>query len=243
MIIPACAGCGGIGLSDYNLSVTLHFSELSSENDLRLAIVECGQICYERRLVTSNDGNISVRLNDRRVLITPSGISKGRMTTNDLLLIDAEGAVLDAGTGGKPSSETPMHLEVYERRPGVRAVIHAHPVFATALTVAGLNFPDDMLPEVLLTLGEVPVTAYATPSSQEDAQAVRLLIEDHNALLLRQHGSLTVGGDLEEALIHLERVEHVAEVFWRSRLLGHVEHLTPEAREQLMAVRAAFFGR
>ncbi len=193
--------------------------------------------------MTSNDGNISVRLDEARVLITPSGISKGRMTAADLLVIDLNGCVIESGPNSRPSSETPMHLEAYKQRSDVRAVIHAHPVFATALTVAGLDFPDDVLPEITLTLGEVPVSAYATPSSSEGAAAVRDLIRAHNAILLRQHGALTTGGDLEEALIHLERMEHVAEVFWRAKMLGRVEHLTAEAREQLLAVRKRHFEK
>jgi L-fuculose-phosphate aldolase len=221
----------------------LHFRASASETDLRLAVLECGRICYARNLMASNDGNVSVRLGERQVLITPSGISKGRMAPENLVLIDLDGNVLESGNGGKPSSETPMHLEVYRNRPEARAVIHAHPVFATALTVAGKEFPADILPEVLLTLGEVPITAYATPSSAEDAEAIRPLIREHAAILLRQHGALTVGVDLEEALIHLERLEHVAEVYWRADMLGHVEHLSREARERLLAVREAIFKK
>ena len=208
-----------------------------SEAELRDAVLECGRICYERRLVTSNDGNISVRLDDARTLITGAGVCKGRMTAADLVLIDLEGKVLHADAGMRPSSEMPMHLEVYKNRPNTRAVIHAHPVCATALTVAGLEFPDDVLPESILALGEVPVTAYATPSSEEDAEAIRPLIRDHGAILLRQHGTLTVGADLEEALLRLERIEHVAEVFWRARMLGKVNRLTPAARKLLLGIR------
>ncbi len=221
----------------------LRFSPSASEAELRLAIVECGRVCYERRLMTSNDGNISARLDPERLLITPSGLSKGRMQPEDILVIGLDGDPLSPKEKRKPSSETPMHLEVYRQRPEVRAVIHAHPLFATALTVAGLEFPNDILPEVLLTLGEVPTTAYATPSSHEDAEAIRPFIRHHDALLLRQHGSLTVGRDLEEALIHLERLEHVAEVFWRARVLGRVETLPPPARQALLALRAQYFNR
>lgn len=208
---------------------------------LRLAIVECGRICYARSLMVSNDGNISTRIDEDHILITPAGLAKGRMTTEDPLVINLKSGAAESRTGAEPSSETPMHLEVYRKRPEVRGVIHAHPVFATALTVAGLVFPADVLPEVLLTLGEVPVTAYATPSSQDDAEAIRPHIGDHDAILLSQHGALTIGRDLEQALINLERVEHVAEVFWRAHALGHVEHLTQEARERLLAIRAVHF--
>jgi L-fuculose-phosphate aldolase len=220
----------------------LRFSLLATERDLRLAIVECGKVAYERHLVTSNDGNISVRVG-KNVLITPSGICKGRMDPEDLLVVDLDGNILKAQTRRKPktSSETPMHLEVYRQREDVRAVLHAHPIFATALTIADVPFPVDILPEVLLTLGEVPVTEYSTPSSDEDAAAVRSLIRDHDALLLCQHGSLTVGPDLETALNHVERIEHVAQTVFYARQLGSIHTLPPEALEKLKEVRKKMF--
>ncbi len=211
----------------------LSFPPSAPESELRLAILECGQVCYARHLMTSNDGNISVRIDESRVLITPAGLCKGRMDADDLLIVDLDGNVLASANDRRPSSETPMHLEVYKQRPDVRAVIHAHPIFATALTVAGLDFPDDILPEVALTLGNVPVSEYATPSSREDADVIRPLIRDYDALLLRQHGSLTVGRNLDEALIHLERIEHVAEVFHHARQLGNVARIPPEELRKL----------
>jgi L-fuculose-phosphate aldolase len=219
----------------------LNFSPLTGETDLRLAIVECGRISYERHLMTSNDGNISVRMDDGNILITPSGLSKGRLSTDDLLVLDLEGNVISAKEGCRPSSETPMHLEVYQQRQDVRAVIHAHPIFATTLTVSGLEFPMDVLPEVLLTLGDVPVTAYATPSSHEDALVIRPFVKEHNALLLCQHGSLTYGKNLDEALIHLERIEHVSEIFWRANMLGDVKRVHPDAQAQLVTLREKYF--
>lgn len=221
----------------------LSFLTTSTESELRCAIVECGRICYERHLTTSNDGNISVRMDDGRILITPSGISKGRLHESDLLTIDIDGNVLSAKEKRLPSSETSMHLEVYKQRSDVRAVVHAHPIFATTLTVAGINFPVDVLPEVILTLGDVPTTAYAIPASHEDAEVIRPFIKDFNALLLRQHGSLTVGKDLDEALINLERVEHVAEIFWRAQMLGTVNRLPAEAQAHLIAIREKILNR
>ncbi len=200
------------------------------------AIIACGQIAYQRRLLTANDGNISVRLAEG-ILITASGVCKGRLEPDDLILFDRDGTLRRVAAGRRPSSETPMHLEVYRQRPDVHAVLHAHPVFATALTVAGQEFPLDVLPEVLLTMGPVPVTAYATPASSENADVIRELIRSHDALLLRQHGSLTVGPDLETALTHLERLEHVSEVYWRAQALGEVRRIPPEALARLEAIR------
>lgn len=220
----------------------LNFSPSAVETDLRLAIVECGRISYERHLMSSNDGNISVRMDDGLILITPSGISKGRLCTDDLLVVDLDGNIISAMTDRKPSSETPMHLEVYKQRDDVRAVVHAHPIFATTLTVSGHEFPMDVLPEVLLTLGGVPITVYATPSSHEDAEAIRPFVKDHNALLLCQHGSLTYGKNLDEALIHLERIEHVSEIYWRAKMLGHVKRVPTEAQAKLIELREKYFN-
>jgi L-fuculose-phosphate aldolase len=157
---------------------------------------------------------------------------------DDLIILDLSGTIPKLKSTLKPSTETPMHFEVYKQRPDVHAVIHAHPVFATSLSVAGLEFPNDILPEVILTLGGVPTTNYATPSSEQDARAVRDLIRNHDAILLRQHGSLTVGKNLEEALNHLERIEHVAEVFWRARALGKVKKIPTREKKRLSEMRA-----
>lgn len=191
--------------------------------------------------MTSNDGNISARMDNGHVLITSSGISKGRLQTDDILVVDLDGNVISSRPDRKPSSEMPMHIEVYKHREDVRAVIHAHPIFATTLTVAGLEFPVDMLPEVLLTLGDVPITEYATPSSHEDADAIRPFLKTHNAMLLCQHGSLTYGKNLDEALIHLERIEHVSEIYWRAKMLGNVKRVPSEAQAKLIELREKYF--
>jgi L-fuculose-phosphate aldolase len=212
----------------------LRFDAQASESELRQALVECGRICYDRRLLTSNDGNLSVRLAADRVLITPAGVSKGRMSVSDILCIACDGRLIEDSAGHVPSSETPMHLEVYRQRPDVRAVIHAHPVFSTILTVAGLEFPIDILPEATLLSGGVPVTSFARPGTVEDAAAIRPLIGSHDAILLRQHGTLTCGPDLEAALVKLERVEHIAEVFWRAHAMLDVERPADRPRQELM---------
>jgi L-fuculose-phosphate aldolase len=219
----------------------LNFPFSANESDLRRAIVECGRIAYERHLMTSNDGNISARMENGNILITPSGTSKGRLNLDDMLVVDLDGNVISSRPDRKPSSETPMHLEVYRHREDVRAVVHAHPIFATTLTVAGLDFPVDILPEVLLTLGDVPTTEYATPSSHEDADVIRPFLKTHNAILLRQHGSLTYGKNLDQALIHLERIEHVSEIYWRAKMLGEVKRVPPDAQAKLIELRETYF--
>lgn len=225
--------------ANFNSSNRIHFSPLATERDLRLAIVETGRLCYAQGLMPANNGNISVRMGEDRLLITPSTLCKGRLEPDDLLVIDLTGQILkaDSRRQRRVSSETPMHLEAYRQRPDIRAVIHAHPAHATALTVAEIPFPQDVLPELLEGLGPVPVTGFATPSTSENAEAIRAFIAAHDAILIRNHGALTVGRDLEEALIHLERVEHVARVMVLAQTLGHVSHLPAEIVEKLQDLR------
>ncbi len=208
----------------------LHLSSFATERDLRLAIIEAGRICYSNGLMHANTGNISMRLGNDRIVITPSKLCKGRLEPEDLLIIDLDGAIIKADTVRKRkfSSEAPLHLEVYRQRPDIRAVIHAHPANATALTVAGIPFPVDVLPEVLEGLGPVPTTRFTMPNSLDDAEAIREYVKEHNAILIRNHGALTFGVDLEEALNHLEQVESVARILVKAHVLGKVNHLPDE---------------
>lgn len=217
----------------------IRFNHFATERDLRQAILETGRLCYESGLMLSNNGNISARLGDDKVVITPSGVCKGRLEMNDLIVTDLQGNILKADHKRRLtiSSETPMHLEAYRQRPDIRAVIHAHPAHAVALTVADIPFPTDILPEVLEGLGPVPTTRFSLPSSTDNAEAIRDLIKTHNAILLRNHGALTVGKDLDEAMNHLERVESVAKVVVLAYAIGKVNRLPAEMMEPLNELR------
>jgi L-fuculose-phosphate aldolase len=196
----------------------------------------CRRLC-ERGLVAATDGNVSCRCGDGTILITPSGIAKGELEEAGLLRVNEHGQVL-AGTG-KPSSELRMHLAVYARRPDVKAVVHAHPPLLTAFTLAGVPFIAETLPEVWLTIGPVPTAAYATPSTAEVATAIAPFIADHQAILLERHGSLTMGKDLGEAYLRLEKLEHAAYTLLYSRLLSGSQPapLPREALAKLAALR------
>jgi len=213
----------------------LRFTPVSTERDLRVAIAECGRIAYMKGLLSANNGNISAKLGDDQIVITPSGLCKGRLDEDDLMIIDLDGKVIKSHPRRrlKISSETPMHLEVYRQRPDVRGVIHAHPVHAVAFTIADIPFPLDVVPEVLEVLGEVPTTRFAMPSSEDNARAIRELIGNHDAILLRNHGALTVGRDLDEALINLERVESVAQTVFLAQSLGKVSRMPQEFMPKL----------
>ena len=213
----------------------LSFTPRASEQELRDAIVETGKIAYQSGLMVSNDGNISVRMADGRLLITPSGICKGRMKSEDLLVVDLQGRLLKPAQDPslKPSSEQPMHLEVYRQRKDVRAVIHTHLIYANALAITIGKVRMDVIPEAAMAFGEIPITDFAMPSTTQNADAIRHLIVNHNVLMIRNHGSLTVGSHLEEALNHLERLEHIAKTLTFAELLGNIHTLPPHIIETI----------
>ncbi len=192
---------------------------------LKQEMVEVCRALYQRQLLAAQDGNLSVR-DGENLLTTPSGVNKGFMREEDILLVDLSGQMLQ-GTG-KPTSELLLHLEVYKIRPDVGAVIHAHPPIATAFTIAGISLADGILPEVVLSLGAIPTAPYATTGTPEMAAAVRDLLPYYDAFLLEQHGALTVGTNLWEAYNRMEKVEHAAWTVWLARQLGEARCLPPE---------------
>lgn len=206
------------------------------EQAARREIVNVGRLLYERSYVVSSDGNVSVRLDDGRIVATPTMICKGRMTEDSLAITDATGKPLG---NRRPSSELAMHLLIYEERADVMAVCHAHPPHGTAFAVAGLAIDQPILSEVILTLGCVPLAAYGTPSTDELTEAMRPLVKHHNALLMANHGAVAYGSDLWQAFDRLETLEHTARIAILARILGGSKNLPPDAIEKLINVREA----
>jgi L-fuculose-phosphate aldolase len=190
---------------------------------------------YERGLVAGPDGNVSVRLPDGSIVVTPSGMSKVDVTPDDLVLVDPEGRVLDGK--GNPSSELRMHLRIYERRADVSAVVHAHPPTATGFAVAGESFMAPVLPEVILQMGEVPIVRYATPGTADLADSFDPYLARHDAFLMANHGATTVGPTLEVAHQRMESLEHAARIVLTARMLGTVHELSPADVKALRASR------
>jgi L-fuculose-phosphate aldolase len=205
-----------------------------SEFETRREIVEIGRRLWERGYVAANDGNISVRLGDR-IVVTPTGLSKGFLGANDMVVVSTGGEKLSGGPD--PTSELPMHLAVYRARPDVSAVVHAHPPKATGFAVAGVPLAQCVLPEVILTLGEVPLAGYATPSTDEVVRALSDFVPRYNAILLSNHGALTLGADLSQAYYRMETVEHFAEITLAARALGGPSPLSSEDVRKLLSVR------
>lgn len=208
-----------------------------SEPSLRQQICEVGRRMYEKNFVASNDGNISVRLAANRILTTPTGVSKGFMTPESMVIVDLEGRALSAG---KPSSEIPMHLFVYRERPDVQAVVHAHPLHATGFAAAGLSLEDCVTAEIIVTLGSIPLAPYGTPSTPKLPETLRPFIHHNDAFLLANHGAVTVGKDLWDAYYKMERLEHYAHIIFISRQLGGEKILPKEQVQELLALRGQY---
>lgn len=180
--------------------------------DTKKCLCETGKAMKQAGLLAGCDGNISFRREDGTIVITPSGVSKGHMKPDDLLILDSDGNVLK-GTG-KPSSETSLHVLAYKVRPDVKAIVHAHPIVVTAVTVAGLPFPSDIVTEGALVLGSsVPTVPYAAPGSLQLAAACAEYAKKNNVFLLERHGAVALGSDLKEALNRMETLEAVAKIY------------------------------
>ena len=205
------------------------------EEQVRAEIVEVGRRLHARGFIAANDGNISVRLDETRLLTTPTGVSKGFMTPDMLVMTDLQGVKLAGGRS--PSSELLMHLAVYELRPEIKAVVHAHPPTATGFAVAGIPLDRAVLAEVVTTLGSIPIAEYGTPSTPELADAVRQFIRAHDGLLLANHGALTVADELLAAYYKMETLEHFARISLVARLLGRERLLSREEVARLQDLR------
>lgn len=196
-----------------------------TERGLRDEFVRIGQLMHQRSYVTATDGNLSARLGPDRFLVTPSGLSKGYMRPDQMVVIDGDAKPVGDSKYGparalKPSSEILLHLEAYRQRPDIGAVVHAHPTHAITLSIAGISLARCLLPEVIVTLGLIPTTEYATPASAEGATVIRDLIRQHDAIVLQRHGSVTVGVSIWDAYLKLEKLENAAEVTYKLLTLG-----------------------
>ena len=205
---------------------------------LKRQLVEAGRRTYERGYVASNDGNISARIDENRIVITPTGVSKGFMKPEDMVVVRMDGKVISAGK--KPSSEVFMHIQVYKDRPDVNSVCHAHPPYATGFAVAGLALDQCVLPEVIIALGNVPLVDYGTPGTDEFYKPVVPLLPDYDAFLLANHGALTVGKDILNAYHKMETLEHFAHITFVANALGHVTTLPGKEVKKLTDLRSNF---
>lgn len=218
-------------------------TDFPTEAALREHICHVGRLLHQQGYVDGASGNISARLSAERILATPSGLAKGFLSPDELIIVDMDGqrppeTINDENAHLKPTSELLMHLECYHQRDDVNGVVHAHPPTATALTIVGYDFQQCIIPEMVVILGLVPTTPYATPASAENRDAIQRLIREHDAILLSHHGSLTVADSVWEAYMRLESLEHGANILHKVEQLGGPKQgIPPEKMKQLIAFR------
>lgn len=198
-----------------------------NEKEIREQICEIGYDLWQLGFVAANDGNISVKLEDGTILTTPTGVSKKSMKPDMLVKMSIDGTIL-SDNGLKASSEVGMHLRCYELCSDISAVVHAHPPYATAFACAHIPLDNYCLSEAVTFLGSVPCAEYATPGTPEVAKSIEPFLSEHDALLLMNHGALTVGKDLTQAYFRMETLEHYANVCFITEKLGGA-HEIPRA--------------
>ncbi len=211
-----------------------------SEYEIKKQICEIGKRIYDKGMVASNDGNISVKLNDNEFLCTPTGVSKGFMTPEFICKVDAEGKVIQAYDGFKPSSEIKMHMRVYKERPDVKSVVHAHPLYATSFAIAGIPLTEPIMPEAVIALGCVPIAEYGTPSTEEIPDAVSKYVQYYDAVLLANHGALAFSDSLLNAYHKMESLEFYAQLLYQSKMLGGPKQLSEDQVQRLYEIRRQF---
>jgi len=208
---------------------------MTNQQQQREAIVQYGKVLYERGFIAAADGNISVRLDEHRLLVTPTCLCKGMMSEDDLVIVDLNGRKLDGRR--EVSSEVAMHLLIYRMRPDISAVVHAHPPTATGFAAAGIALDKPLISEVVLTLGAVPLAPYGCPGTPELSNSLRPLIPNHDAILMANHGVVTYADDLTRAFMHMETVEHFAKITLVTRTLGQQQILGADEVAKLDKIR------
>ena len=208
---------------------------MKSPFEIKKEICDVGHKLWLKGFVAANDGNISVKLNENEYYCTPTGVSKGSLTPDMIIKVDKNGNKLEGKLN--PSSEIKMHMRVYRERPDVTAVVHAHPPIATAFTVADIDLDQYILPEAVLTIGDVPTCDYGTPSTMEIPDSLDPYLQNHDAFLLRNHGALTVGCDLTKAFFIMEEVEFNAVICKAAMELGAVHEIPGHQLKKLMELR------
>ncbi len=209
-----------------------------TEQQLRQNIVRIGRMMSEKGWIAACDGNLSARLTEDRILITPAGVCKGLLSEDDPIVCSLDGSKIQGN--GRPSSEMHMHLTIYRMRGDVNAVVHAHPPTCTGFAAAGRDLNIGLLPEVIVGLGSVPLAAYGTPGTPELGESLLPYIERHDAVLLANHGAVAWGEELMQAFFRMETTEHFARIALVAELLGGGRALPRREIEKLFAARERY---
>lgn len=209
-----------------------------TEREHRDDVVRIGQLMFQKGWVASNDGNVTVRMDEERILATPTGMCKGMMHPDDLIVLDRKGNKVLGRR--ERTTEINMHLTIYDMRPDIRAVVHAHPPVATGFATAGKPLNLALLPEVIIAFGCVPIAEYGLPGTEELTEPMRPLIPKHNALLMANHGVVCYGEDVFQAYFRMETVEHSARIQFVAEMLGGPNVLPRREVSKLLDSRSRY---
>ena len=213
---------------------------MPTERKYREEIVRYGRMLHEKGYVAAMDGNLSVRLKQDRILVTPTGVSKGAMKAPDMVIVDLEGKKVSGRRN--VTSELGMHLLIYRLRPDIQAIVHAHPPTATGFAAAGIPLTEPLVCEVVMGLGCIPLARYGTPGTSELAQTLEPYVPGYDAILMSNHGVVAYGDTLEHAYMKMETVEHFAQIALVTHLLGRQQPLKDVDIEKLLLARTKYFG-
>lgn len=194
-------------------------------------LVYYSRLCYTRGFLAATDGNLSIRTGRNSILTTATSICKGNLTPDHIVEVDFK--LRKVSGKGKPSTELKLHRFIYESRKDINAVVHTHPVFATAFACSGNSLEKNVFPEIYLHIGSVPLADYGCPSTDELPESISKFVSNHKAILLANHGLVTFGKDIEEAFYITEKVERAAKIIIFARMLGGEKELTKQQLEQL----------
>ncbi len=211
-----------------------------SDFEIKREICEIGRRIYMDGFVAANDGNISIKVDDDTFFTTPTGVSKGYMTPDMICKVDGKGNPKESTGKYRPSSEFKMHLKVYQERPDVKAVVHAHPPIATSFAIAGIALDKLIMPEAIIFLGAVPIAQYGTPSTMEIPESLEPYIQDYDAILLANHGALSFGCDLNTAFFRMESTEFYAKLTYYATMLGGAQEIPCGEVKKLIDLRKQF---
>lgn len=206
-----------------------------NEYKVRQQICEIGQKLYDKGFVAANDGNISAKISDSEIIVTPTGVSKGGMKPDQLVKMSLDGTILSGKS--RPSSEVKMHIQVYQIDPSIKAVVHAHPPISTAFAVARKPMEKPILAEAVVNLGVVPVADFALPGTTDVPDSIKPYVKEYNSVLLANHGLLSWGGSLTEAFFRMESVEHYGKILLYVEQIGGAKEFSCKEIEDLLAIR------
>lgn len=213
-----------------------------SHPELRETICKVGHMLWDRTMVAANDGNITARIDDTTVLATPTGVSKGQLTPEMLIVVDLDNNIVEPAPDGihKPTSEVKMHLRMYKVNPAIGGAVHAHPLHGTAFAIKGEALTKQMMPETAIAMPEIPLAPYGTPSTDAVPDSVEPFAFTHKVALLEQHGAFSWGSDVWDAYFQMERLEYTAQLTFLARMLQGERELPPDEIEKLIGMRKQY---